>query len=104
MRYGEHRGGYPVDPGFKARDTAAAAAEGIAPAAKSLRARVYDAIKARPRTPEEVADALGVPLMNVRPRCSELAARNLIVDSKERRQADGGRQAIVWKVTNAPTP
>jgi predicted ArsR family transcriptional regulator len=103
MRYGDHRGGYPVDPGFKARDTARAAAEGIKPVAGSLRARVYDAIKARPGTPEEIADRLGVPLMNVRPRCSELAARDLIVDSGERRLADGGRQAIVWKVSNAPS-
>ena len=99
MRYGDHRAQpYPETPGYKARDTAKAAADGIAPQAKSLRARVFDAIKAQPGTPEEIAARLGVPLMNVRPRTSELSARELIEDSGERREADGGRKAIVWRV------
>lgn len=89
---------YPETPGFKARQTAKDAAAGITPAAGSLRARVLEAIRAKPSTPEEVAATLGVPLMNVRPRASELATTGLIVDSGQRRTADGGRQAIVWKV------
>jgi hypothetical protein len=62
-----------------------------------LRARVYEAIKARPSTPEEIAAAIGENVWGVRPRTSELAARNLIEDSGERRQAMGGRSAIVWR-------
>lgn len=100
MRYGDHRSApvYPEAAGYKARDTSKAAAVGIEAGAKSLRARVYDAIKERPRTPEEIAERLGVPVMNVRPRCSELSERSLIVDSGQRGAATGGRQAIVWKV------
>jgi hypothetical protein len=37
---------YPHEPGYKARDTSRSAAEGIAPAAKSIRARVFDALDA----------------------------------------------------------
>lgn len=89
---------YPAQPGFKARQTSQAAAAQIAPKAVSLRARVLDAIKEKPGTPEEIAARLGEPVMNVRPRCSELAARNLITDSGARREAMGGRLAIVWQV------
>jgi predicted ArsR family transcriptional regulator len=88
---------YPNQPGFKARDTSKEAAEGVSLAAMTLRVRVLSAIKAKPGTPEEIAERLGVPVMNVRPRCSELSARGSIVDSGERRQAMGGRNAIVWR-------
>lgn len=101
MRYGDHRAQmYPEAPGVKAphRDTSQAAADGIAPEVKSLRARVYDAIKDCPRSPEQIADHLGVPLMNVRPRTSELSAKGLIEDSGLRGIADGGRQSIIWRV------
>jgi len=90
---------YPTTPGFQNRSTSKAAAEGIAPRAQSLRARVFDALKEKPDTPEGVAARIGEPVMNVRPRCSELAARNMIRDTGARREAMGGRQAIVWAVT-----
>jgi len=89
---------YPDAPGFKARDTSAAAAEAIAPHAKSLRARVYDAIKAKPDTPEGLAKRLREDVMNVRPRTSELAARGLIEDSGARGVSRCGKGAIVWQV------
>jgi len=94
---------YPDRPGFKSRETSRAAAEGIALTAGSIRARVYDAIKAKPGTPEEIAARIGEPVMNVRPRCSELASdakgrRPLIRDTGERRTAMGGREAIVWEL------
>lgn len=54
-------------------------------------------IRREAATPEQVALRLGVPLMNVRPRCSELARLGLIEDSRVRRLAMGGRKAIVWK-------
>ena len=91
-------GGYPDRPGFRARQTSREAAEAIVGAAKSIRARVFEALKASPATPEEVAETLGVPLMNTRPRFSELAARGLIEDSGIRRRAAGGKSAIVWRI------
>lgn len=90
-------GGYPSHPGWKGRGTSKAAADGIAPEAKGLRARVLEAVKARQGTPEQIAHRLGVPLMNVRPRLSELAAVGLVEDSGERGTAMGGRKAIVWR-------
>lgn len=98
--YRASRGGYPDDPGFKARDTAQAAAIALAVPAKSIRARVYDCLRdGMPRTPEQIAAELGLPVMNVRPRCSELAARGLITDAGTRRLAFGGRSAIAWRLT-----
>jgi hypothetical protein len=61
-----------------------------------LRARVYEAIKSKPDTPEGIAQRLREPVLNVRPRCSELAARGLIEDSGSRGDAMGGKRAIVW--------
>lgn len=92
------RGGYPHHPGFKARQTAKDAADGIAPKAKSLRMRVYDAIKEMPGTPEDIAERLGEPVMNIRPRTAELSARGLIEDTGIRGLAMGGRRAIIWRV------
>ncbi|MDP1598992.1 hypothetical protein [Phenylobacterium sp.] len=88
---------YPESPGFKARETSRAAAAAMAPQAKSLRARVFDEIKKAPGTPEQIAHRLKEPLMNVRPRCSELAAKGLIMDSEARGTAMGGRRAIIWR-------
>lgn len=87
---------YPDRPGAKARSTSIEAAEGMAPKAPILRDQVLAEIRREAATPEQVALRLGVPLMNVRPRCSELARLGLIEDSRVRRMAMGGRKAIVW--------
>lgn len=87
---------YPATPGFKRAGTSQAAAEAIAPKALSLRARVLEAVKAKPGTPEQIAKRLGEPVMNVRPRLSEAAKLGLVKDSGLRGRAMGGRQAIVW--------
>lgn len=91
---------YPNAPGHKGRETSRAAAKGIAVHAKSLRERVLDEIKIRPGTPEQIAHRMSEPLMNVRPRCSELAAKKLIKDSGGRADAMGGRKAIIWMVAS----
>lgn len=88
---------YPEGPGWKARQTSRAAASGVSQKVRPLRERVLAAIRAKPRTPEEVARILRAPVMNVRPRCSELAKLGLVEDSGERRKAQGGRKAIVWR-------
>lgn len=89
---------YPDSPGWKARETSQAAAEAVAPQAKTLRARVLEELRKAPGTPEQLALRLREPLMNVRPRCSELARQGLIEDSQARGTAMGGRKAIIWKV------
>lgn len=89
---------YPDGPGYQARETSKAAAAGIAPEVKSLRERVLEALKRAPGTPEEVARRIGAPVMNVRPRATELSKKGLIRDSGKRGKATGGRRAIVWEV------
>ena len=94
-----NRANYPDAPGFKARDTARDAAKSFEPKVGTLRYRVLRVIRydLGPSTPEEVADYLGEPLANIRPRCSELAAKDLIIDGGQRRRASGGKSAIVWQ-------
>lgn len=95
----DHAAFYPDTPGHKGRDTGRAAAAGIEPRAGTIRARVLAAIRELPGTPEEIAERIGEPVLNCRPRTSELAAKALIYDSGERRMAMGGRMAIVWAAT-----
>ena len=88
---------YPAIPGWKGQGTSREAAEGIAPRAPTIRERVLASIRHRPATPEQVADRIGEPVMNVRPRCSELSAKGLIVATEIRGKAMGGRKAVVWR-------
>ncbi len=89
---------YPDAPGWKGAETSKEAAQGVKETAALLRERILEAIRQRPGTPEQIALRLNAPLMNVRPRCSELRKRGLIVDSGGRAQALGGRRAIIWRV------
>lgn len=93
---------YPHEPGAKARDTSFAAARAMGLKVGSIRARVYEAIAERPSTPEEIAARIGEPVFSVRPRASELATMGLIKDSGKRREAMGGKLAIVWSITGQP--
>lgn len=98
MRYGDHRSGYPDSPGYRRQETSRAAAEAIAPREKSLRARVFDALKIANATPEEMAERLGEAVHSIRPRFSQLLEAGLIEDTGERGTAMGGRKSIRWRV------
>ena len=89
--------GYPDTPGWKGQATSRAAAEGIAPTAKSLRERVLEAVRLHPGTPEDIARRLGEPVLNVRPRTSELFRAGLIERTGITGKALGGRDAIIWR-------
>ena len=67
------------------------------PQGQGLQAKVY-AILARggPMTADEVADALGESILNVRPRVSELAKRGVIKDSGHRGCNASGHSAAKW--------
>jgi hypothetical protein len=88
---------YPEVPGAKGRETSVAAAQAIAPRAPTLRERVLAEIRRRPGTPEDIARRIKEPVMNVRPRFSELSSMGLLEDSGKRGKAMGGRKAIVWR-------
>ncbi len=89
---------YPDVPGAKARDTSFDAAAAIGGHAARLRRLTLEAMRAAPdgMTADEAAAALGLSVLSIRPRCSELAKTNLIIDSKRRRPNASGRSAIVW--------
>lgn len=90
---------YPHEPGFKVDGTSREAAEGIAPRAANLCDLTLACLKRKPMTPEEVAKELLEPVHSIRPRFSQLAARDLIVKTDQRRKAMGGRMAQVWRAS-----
>jgi predicted ArsR family transcriptional regulator len=90
---------YPATPGFKARETSQAAAGAMRPKAARLQALCLDALKFHgPMTADEAADAMQIDKLSIRPRFSELAARNRIIDTGTRRRNSSGKSAIVWRV------
>lgn len=90
---------YPKAPGFKERGgTSEQAAREIgAGQAKALRDVVLNVIRHRPRTADEVAAALEMSVLTIRPRLSELRAKGKIEPSGERRPNASGKQATVWR-------
>ena len=96
FRYGES---YPTVPGWKARDTSQAAAESMKPKAPLVRDRILELLRS-PHievTADEAAGMLGLPILTVRPRFSELAAENKVEDSGIRRRNGSGKNAIAWR-------
>lgn len=90
---------YPDHPGFKDKgDTSQEAANSVAGRAKALREAVLLAVQHRPRTADEVADALSMSVLTIRPRLSELRATNKIAKTGERRRNASGKMAAVWRV------
>lgn len=89
---------YPDVPGFKRRGTSSDAAKSIHSEAPKLREDCLDAIRSKPRTADEVADALGKSVLAVRPRLSELVALRKIIETGERRPNTSGKMASVWRV------
>ena len=88
---------YPHHPGHKARDTAAKAAADAAETAPQLRARCLAVLeRSNGLTADEVAGRLGLSILSVRPRLSELARLGKARDSGARRRNVSGKRAIVW--------
>jgi DNA-directed RNA polymerase specialized sigma24 family protein len=90
---------YVNDTGFKGTDTSAAAAAAVAPRSPGHRAAVLAQIKAlRSATADEVAEAMAVSLLTVRPRVSELHRTGKLRDTGMRRPTASGHSAVVWEV------
>lgn len=90
---------YPDAPGHKARETSAAAAAAAADTAPFLRARVLDTLaSAGDLTADECAGLLGLSVLSIRPRFSELARKGRIRETGERRENVSGRSAAVWRL------
>lgn len=88
---------YPNTPGACDRDTSRAAAASVAQTAPLLRERVLDAYeRSTGMTADECAGRLGLSILSIRPRVTELARLGKLRDSGERRLNGSGRSAIVW--------
>lgn len=88
---------YPHQPGAQDRDTSQDAAEAIAETAPLLRTRALAIVeRSNGLTADEVAGRLGLSILSIRPRMTELARLGKVRDSGVRRQNASGRNAIVW--------
>lgn len=93
-----HRGVYPDQPGAKAPGTSQEAADSMKPDASRLRSLVLESLRSRHLTPDECAARLGLSVLSIRPRFTELVAKGAIVATGERRDNASGRRAKVWKI------
>lgn len=92
---------YPHSPGAKARETSFQAADEIADKAPILRARCLKVLEhSNGLTADEVAGRLGLSILSVRPRITELAHDGKVRDSGHRRHNASGKRAIVWAPIN----
>lgn len=88
---------YPHSAGWKARETSRAAAEHCP--APLLRAKVLSEFSRQGyMTADECAASLGLSVLSVRPRVTELSNLGKLMDSGFRRPNASGRSAIVWRV------
>lgn len=88
---------YPHAPGAQDRDTSRAAAEGASRTAPVLRQMALDVLeRSNGLTADEVAGRLGMSILSIRPRITELSRLNKVRDGGERRRNRSGKLAIVW--------
>ncbi len=81
-----------------AQDTSHEAADAVAPKAKILRERVFEALGLKPATDQQLAIRLNIGLNTIRPRRGELVKTGRVRDSGVRATLESGRKAIVWEV------
>lgn len=92
---------YPHHPGARDRETSQEAADTVAKQSMILRARALDEIeRSNGLTADEVAGRMGMSILSIRPRVTELSRLGKIRDSGARRPNASGRRAIVWAAIN----
>ncbi len=91
--------GLPVVP-YVDQETSLCAAHSVSSTgiAKNLERQVFDLIRAKPCTDEEICEGLSIEGNTARPRRRSLVVRGLVEDSGDRRPTHSGRRAIVWTV------
>ena len=92
---------YPQHPGAQDRDTSRDAADAAAVTAPQLRARALAVVeRSNGLTADEVAGRLGLSILSIRPRLTELSRLGKVRDSGARRKNASGKRAIVWAAVN----
>lgn len=90
---------YPNTPGFKERTTSLEAASAVSCKACTMRELVLAVLQRQPAlTADEIAERLGVSVLSVRPRVSELHTAGKIAPTGERRLNMSGMAARVWRL------
>lgn len=89
------RSKYPTIAGFKRTGTSSDAAHKVEASGRAevLRSRVLYALR-RAQTAKEVAELLGEEITSIRPRLTELKARNLIEETGERSKGQNVYTAV----------
>ena len=90
----------PDGVGYRNTDTSHAAALEIEPKAATIRKKIIEHMRTinAPISPDDTADALGLSVLAVRPRFSELRESGRILDSDQRGTNRSGRSCILWKL------
>ncbi len=87
---------YPLTPGARDRETSHEAAAEAGRTAPVLRAAALAVLeKSNGLTADEVAGKLGLSILSIRPRVTELARMGKVRDGSDRRTNRSGRRAIV---------
>lgn len=85
--------------GYQRTETSFGAAVRAAVNARNVRDRVAAVLTERgPMTADEIAAVLGLSILTVRPRVTDLNKAGRIEDTGARRQTGSGNAAIVWRV------
>lgn len=97
---------YPDRPGYKTEGTSKEAATAITGHAKTVRDRVLAYITEHAGiTADEIANAMGLSILTVRPRVSELRRQGWIEPTGERFCNSSGMSANAWTLAPPlPTP
>jgi len=95
--YEPYRG---VPPHVQHSTTSADAAVQIEPLVFNLQHEVYQSLKGRSQTDEELTESTNIPPNTLRPRRRELQLKGLIRASAIQRKTKSGRNAVVWEVVS----
>jgi predicted ArsR family transcriptional regulator len=87
---------YPNRPGYKRDGTSKAAAQAVKDKAPTIRDQVLSLLKRQDCTPDEAAAILGLSILTVRPRFSELSRMHCIIKTGSKRRNDSGMNADVY--------
>jgi predicted ArsR family transcriptional regulator len=93
---------YPDVPGFKTSGPSEDAAKAIEGNANKLRSAALAAFARYPNgaTADEIAKDLGLSVLSIRPRVSELKRTAQIEQTGQRRKNESGMTATVWRIAS----
>lgn len=95
----EYERQYPDVPGAKRAGTSTDAAIAMQPRAGTIKHRILTLMQdGQHRTPDEAAVELGLSVLAVRPRFTELAAAKLVTETGDTRKNDSGQKANVYRI------